>query len=59
MQQDRYVIISNIERFEERLKSGLLDEGQVRIVRGLLAEVRAQLDELNGIRRSAHSSTAT
>jgi hypothetical protein len=47
MQQSRYVITTNIERFEEHLRSGLLDAAQSRTVAALLEEARDELDEFD------------
>jgi len=49
--QSRYIIETNIERFEEHLRGGLLDAEQTRTVTALLAEAREELDEF--VRRSA------
>src|SRR5580693_6797008 len=51
LQQKRYIIETNIGRFREHLRSGLLDAGQTRTVTALLAEALEELDELD--RRSA------
>jgi len=44
-QQSRYIIETNIERFEGHLRSGLLDAEQTRTVIALLAEARQALNE--------------
>jgi hypothetical protein len=51
LQQKRYIIETNIGRFREHLRSGLLDAGQTRTVTALLAEALDELDEFD--RRSA------
>ena len=43
MDQDRFVVTSNIARFGAQLRGGLLDLGQTRIVTCLLSEARAAL----------------
>jgi hypothetical protein len=47
MDQNRYVITSNIAHFQAQLRGGLLDLGQTHIVTGLLAEAQAALNELD------------
>ena len=47
MDQHRYIITSNITRFEAHLRGGLLDPGQTRIVTALLAEAHAALGEFD------------
>jgi hypothetical protein len=58
LQQNRYIIETNIGRFREHLRSGLLDAGQTQTVTALLAEALEELDEF--VRRSAipHPQTA-
>jgi hypothetical protein len=56
--QSRYVIETNIERFEDHLRSGLLDAGQTRTVTALLAEARKELDEFDRRRAVARLPSA-
>ena len=56
-QQSRYVIETNIQRFKEHLRSGLLDEEQTRTVTALLAEAYEELDEFD--RRDAIAGRPT
>jgi hypothetical protein len=58
MDQNRYVITSNIAHFEAQLRGGLLDLGQTHIVTGLLAEAHAALDELDLHRAATHPASA-
>jgi len=51
LQQSRFIIETNIGRFQEHLRSGLLDAAQTRTVTALLAEALEELDEFD--RRSA------
>jgi len=46
MEQHHYVLTSNIRRFEQHLRSGVLDAEQTRTVAALLAEAHVALDEL-------------
>lgn len=47
LQLSRYIIETNIERFEEHLRNGLLDAAQTRTVTALLAEAREELAEFD------------
>jgi hypothetical protein len=51
LQQNRYIIETNIGRFREHLRGGLLDAAQTQTVNALLAEALEALDEFD--RRSA------
>lgn len=45
---DRFVVVANIARFTQALRSGLHDAQQEATVRQLLSEYRQRLDELDG-----------
>jgi hypothetical protein len=57
-QQSRYIVETNIERFKEHLRSGLLDAEQTRTVMVLLAEACAELSELDHLRAVERPPTA-
>jgi hypothetical protein len=58
--ENRYILEVEIERFKERLRSGLLDAKQARNATARLAEARNDLDEhdWDTIRRSLPAATS-
>jgi hypothetical protein len=58
--ENRYILQAEIERFKERLRSGLLDAKQARNTTARLAEARNDLDEhdWDTIRRSLPAATS-
>ncbi len=59
MDQHRFVVTSNIERFGAQLRGGLLDLEQTLIVTRLLDEARAALRELDLRAAGKHPPSAT
>ncbi len=58
LEQSRYIIETNIGRFRQHLRSGLLDAGQTRTVSALLAEALEELDEFDRRRTILRPPTA-
>jgi hypothetical protein len=58
LEQSRYIIETNIGRFRQHLRSGLLDAGQTRTVSALLAEALEELDEFDRRRAIGHRQAA-
>jgi hypothetical protein len=57
LQQSRYIIETNIRRFQDHLRSGLLDATQTQTVTALLAEALEELDKCDRRRAIPHPST--
>ena len=58
LKQNRYIIETNIGRFREHLRSGLLDAAQTQTVNALLAEALEALGEFDQRRAIPHRPAA-